>query len=87
MTTRKADWSLKTYVNGFFPSIYAITFEVSDGEIRHASLRVTDPTTGIAVEKESVLTDFLDICLMAEIAKDLKRQLRRKHLSVRSNVA
>lgn len=75
MGKRERDWSLKEYFQMFFPSFYTVTVIETEGEITQVSLCVANPRSRATACHNAPLSDFLDICCMAEIVNSLRHEL------------
>lgn len=82
MDMRTREWSLQEYFQMFFPSTYGVSVIETSQEPRQISLFVGNPEKQMTAIHSAPLTDFLDICSMAEIAASLRDQLKRPRLEL-----
>lgn len=82
MDMHTREWDLLEYFQMFFPSTYGVTVIETGGEPKHIALFVNNPERQVTASHSAALTDFLDICSMAEIAASLRDRLKRPHLEL-----
>lgn len=74
MDTGNREWDLLDYFQIFFPS-YIVTVTETGEEPRRITLSVSTPENQSTASYSAHLTDFVDICSMADIAASLRAQL------------
>ncbi len=80
MAKSAQEWSLMEYFQMFFPRTYSVTaVEIEEGRL---CLYIANPENGATAWHDAPLSDFMDICCMADIATRLRGRLKPRHLTL-----